>query len=162
MSVQANVAVMGEIFGAIERRDEKRVVELFDPEIVLHWPPSLPYGGTVHGLKPRAPTWADTWNSLQPTEMERRMDPRVVGATEDEVVVLWQQRAVSPAGETLETPVLGLYRVRNGKLARAQMFYFDPAAVNDFLARAHTRAQADSAGEHRAGVDARLEVRNTR
>jgi ketosteroid isomerase-like protein len=73
------------------------------------------------------------------------MDPRVLGATEDEVVVLWQQRAVSPAGEGLETPVLGVYQICDGKLARAQMFYFDPVAVKDFLARANARVQADSA-----------------
>jgi ketosteroid isomerase-like protein len=36
----------------------------------------------------------------------------------------------------LGTPVLGLYQVRDGKLARAQMFYFDTATVNDFLVRA--------------------------
>jgi hypothetical protein len=28
---------------------------------------------------------------------------------------------------------LGLYLLRDGKLARAQMFYFDPAAVLSFL-----------------------------
>jgi ketosteroid isomerase-like protein len=52
------------------------------------------------------------------------------------VVVLWQQRAVSPTGDGLETPVLGVFHVRDGKLARAQMFYFDTAGVNDFPARA--------------------------
>jgi hypothetical protein len=32
--------------------------------------------------------------------------------------------------------VLGLYRLSDGKLARAQMFYFDTVTVVDFLARA--------------------------
>jgi len=36
------------------------------------------------------------------------MDPRVVAATEREVVVLWRQRAVGPSGERLEAEVLGL------------------------------------------------------
>jgi ketosteroid isomerase-like protein len=31
--------------------------------------------------------------------------------------------------------VLGLYRVRDGKLARAQMFYFDTTATAEFLKR---------------------------
>lgn len=64
------------------------------------------------------------------------MDPRVVAAGEDEVVVLWRQRGVGPAGERFDGEVLGLYRFRDGKLARAQMFYFDTAAVAGFLARA--------------------------
>jgi hypothetical protein len=37
------------------------------------------------------------------------------------------------AGDRIDTPVLGLYQFRDGKLARAQMFYFDPSAVLSFL-----------------------------
>ncbi len=51
-------------------------------------------------------------------------------------MVLWHQRGRDPAGGRLDTPVLGLYQVRDGKLARAQMFYFDPLAAAEFLARA--------------------------
>jgi len=122
---------MLEIFSAIERRDPQRVFELCQPDVEFLWPPSLPYGSTSPGS-----AWANTWLPLQPTEAERRMDARVVAAGPEEVVILWQQRGVSPAGDGLETPVLGVYQVRKGKLARAQMFYFDTAAVNDFLARA--------------------------
>ena len=64
------------------------------------------------------------------------MDPRVVAVTEDEGVVLWRQRGVSPSGEQFEGEVLGLYQVRDGKLTRAQMFYLDTAAVTSFLTRA--------------------------
>jgi uncharacterized protein len=68
------------------------------------------------------------------------MDPRVVAASDDEVVVLWRQRGITPGGERLDSPVLALYELRDGKLARAQMFYFDPTAVVDFLATAKSRA----------------------
>ena len=64
------------------------------------------------------------------------MDPRVVAATEDEGVVLWRQRGVSPSGERFEGEVLGLYQLRDGKLARAQMFYFDTVGVVNFLKKA--------------------------
>jgi len=134
MSSSENVQVMLEIFSAIERRDSQRVFELCQPDVEFLWPPSLPYGGTSPGS-----AWANTWLPPQPTEAERRMDPRVVAAGPEEVVILWQQRAVNPAGDGLETPVLGVYQVRKGKLARAQMFYFDTAAVNDFLARASSQ-----------------------
>jgi hypothetical protein len=43
--------------------------------------------------------------------------------------------------------VLGLYGVRDGKLARAQMFYFDTAAALDFL----ERARATTASGHVPG-----------
>jgi hypothetical protein len=38
--------------------------------------------------------------------------------------------------------VLALYDVRDGKLTRAQMFYFDPTAVVEFLAIAESRASS--------------------
>jgi uncharacterized protein len=61
------------------------------------------------------------------------MNPRVVAANENDVVVCWRQRGVSPAGDRFDGEVLGLYKVCEGKLARAQMFYFDSAAVREFL-----------------------------
>jgi hypothetical protein len=69
---------------------------------------------------------------LQPTAAERQMDPQVVAASEQEVVVLWWQRGRGPTSGQFNSPVLGLYRVRDGKLARAQMFYFDTVAVAGF------------------------------
>jgi ketosteroid isomerase-like protein len=139
--MRENVAVVLEIFRAIEQRDQDNVVALCDPDVEFHWPPSLPYGGVARGVAARpdqAPeeTWAGTWIPLQPTEAERSLDPRVVAASEDEVVVLWRQRGEDSAGNRIDGEVLALYRVHDGKLARAQMFYFDPAAVADFLANA--------------------------
>ena len=110
------------------------------PIVEMYWPPSLPYGGTARGLQQE--TWSDTWRPLQPTEAERRMEPRVVAASEEEVVVLWRQRGVTPAGDRFDGEVLGLYHVRGGQLTRAQMFYFDTAAVVRFLAQATGQATA--------------------
>jgi ketosteroid isomerase-like protein len=137
-----NAETMLAIFSAIERRDGARLRDLFDPEAELHWPSPLPYSrpAGAHQEPPARPgtqpTWEETWDPLQPTEAERRMDPRVVAAGGDEVVVLWRQRGISPAGERFDGPVLGLYRLRAGRLVRAQMFYFDPVALVGFLARA--------------------------
>ena len=140
MGVKENVKVMRDIFSAIECRDERRFLELVHPECEMHWPPSLPYGGTARGLQPEGPTWSDTWNPLQPTAAERRMEPRVVAASEEEVVVLWRQRGMTLAGDRWDEEVLGLYHVRGGKLTRAQMFYFDTAALLNFLAKAQGEA----------------------
>jgi len=136
----ADTRVILEIFGAIERRDLQRLVELCHSDVEFHWPPALPYGGTSRGLRTDPLSWGHTWLPLQPTDGERKMDPRVVAASDDEVVVLWRQRGVSPSGDRFDSPVLGLYEFRDGKLARAQMFYFDPTAAVDFLARAKNRA----------------------
>jgi ketosteroid isomerase-like protein len=135
-----NVGVMLEILRAIEQRDSdphpidaQQLNRLFHSDVEFHWPSFLPYGGVWRVLHTEGRTWANTWNPLQPAETERRMDPRVVATTASEVVILWRQRGLSPSGMRLDTEVLGLYEIHNGKLARAQMFYFDPTAVTHFL-----------------------------
>lgn len=145
MDMKEPVDVVLKCFEAVERRDNQRLADLLHPDVEFHWPPSLPYGGAFRSreaVNSQHPTWSETWEPLQPTESEQDMSPRVVAATENEVVVLWRQRGISPEGERFDGPVLGLYRVRGGKLARAQMFYFDPVAAAAFLERAGTNVTA--------------------
>src|SRR5215467_5375569 len=105
MKAQENVSVMQAVFDAIERRDQQRLLELVDPEAEFLWPPPLPYAGRQRGLLSSGPTWFTSWMPLQPTEAERRMDARVVAATDDEVVILWRQRGRNPQGATLDGEV---------------------------------------------------------
>lgn len=140
----SNVEVVLEAIRAVEERDRETLFGLYHDEVEFHDAPSLPYGGSSRGREAlrlqleTAPeeTWLGTWGPLQPTEHERRMDARVVAADDDEVVVLYRQRAVAPNGERLDAPVLGLYEVRDGRFARAEMFHFDTAAIVGFLERA--------------------------
>jgi len=137
MPKTASTDIVMAAFAAVERRDERRLAELYHPEVEFHWPPSLPYGGSFHGATALQAGdrvgFDQVWDRLQPTRRERRMDPRVVAASDQEVVVLWHQRGLKPDGQGLDMEVLGLYRVRDGKFARAQMFYFDTTAVLRFL-----------------------------
>lgn len=136
-TVTDNVAVVLETFRAVERRDGQALLALCDPAVEFIWPPSLPYGGRgLEGLAENAAVFQAAWDDFQ-TQAERQMDPVVVAAAGDEIVVCWQQKAADHAGRRLQTPVLGRYRVRNGKLARAHMFYFDTVEVASFLADAH-------------------------
>jgi uncharacterized protein len=89
----------------------------------------------------RAPDWNTTWTPLQPTGEARKMDPQVIGATDHRVVILYHQRGVSPKGERFDGEVIGLYDLREFKLARAQMFYFDEAACARFLELAAAELQ---------------------
>jgi hypothetical protein len=45
-----------------------------------------------------------------------------------------------PRRERFDGPVLGLYQLRDGRLARAQMFHFDTVALAGFLASATRQA----------------------
>jgi ketosteroid isomerase-like protein len=141
--MDSSAEVVLAVFDAIEERDPEKLFELFHEEVEFHEAPSLPYGGSMRGKEelreqlettPQQ-TWLGTWGPLQPTEEDRRMDPRVVTTNGDEVVVSYRQRAVGPDGERFDKPVLGIYEVRDAKLARAQMFHFDTAAIVDFLGR---------------------------
>jgi len=132
------------VIKAVEERDGEKLFELYHDDVELVEARSLPYGGTVKGvpsLKEQletAPedTWLGTWGPVQPTEAERRFDPRVLSEQDGEVVVLYWMRGMAPDGERFESPVIGLYEVRDGKFARAQMFHFDTQAINEFIEHA--------------------------
>jgi ketosteroid isomerase-like protein len=47
-------------------------------------------------------------------------------------------------GALFDSPVIGLYEVRDGKFARPQMFHFDTQAINEFVKRAR-EAKASAA-----------------
>ncbi len=138
---QENSKTILAIFRAIEERDAEQFRNLLQPDFEIHWPPSLPYGGTFRGVEPQPRRWGATWQPLQPSETERKMDAQVVAARGDDVVVLWRQRGRTTDGDSLDEEVLGFYHFREGKLARAQMFYFDTAAVARFLANAKGQSQ---------------------
>jgi ketosteroid isomerase-like protein len=139
-----NAEIVLGVIEAIERRDAETMMRLFHDDVELHEAPSLPYGGATRGKAAlgeqlqRHPerTWLGTWGPLQPTEAERRMDPRVLGEDGDRVTVTYTQRGASESGERFEAPVVALYRVRDDKFAWAQMFHYDTAAVLGFLDRA--------------------------
>jgi uncharacterized protein len=132
-----NTQVVLETFRAVEERNLERLLALYHPDVEFVWPPSLPYGGTFRGrqqVTPHGLSWQETWDPLQPTDAERQMDPRVIAVDDTDVVVLYHQRGVDPAGRRFDQQVLGWYRAERGKFVRAQMFHFDTAALVSFLA----------------------------
>jgi ketosteroid isomerase-like protein len=120
------VNIVLEAFAAVQRRDAEAFDALCHPELEIHWPASL------RARRP-AESWEEIWDPLQPTDHERRMSPRLIAASDHEVVVLWHQRGVREDGTRFDGEVLGLYEVRDEQFARAQMFYFDTAALLRFL-----------------------------
>jgi ketosteroid isomerase-like protein len=128
-------SVMLEIFGAVECRDPDLLLSLYHPEIEFVWPPTLPYGGRFRGreILQMTTAFAQAWDPVQPTEAERSMDPVVIGETGADVVIRYHQRGRRVTGAQIDAEVVGCYHIDGGKLARAQMFYFDAAAVNEFL-----------------------------
>jgi hypothetical protein len=105
------VDVVLQVFRAVEERNPLLAVAVYHDDLEFHWPAPLPYAGSSYGLNAsleRSPGWAETWDPFR-SETERQLGPRVVAASQDEVVVSWHQRGRDPAGGRLDTPVLGLY-----------------------------------------------------
>jgi uncharacterized protein len=62
------------------------------------------------------------------------MNPRVVAADENgRVVVNYVWKGLDAKGRRFETETLADYQVRDGRLARAQMFYYDLPGMIAFL-----------------------------
>ena len=95
MSRTASTGIVTAAFAVVGRCDERGLAELYHPEVEFRWPPALPCGGSFRGaaaLQAGGRTGFDqVWGPLQPTRHERRIDPRVVAATDQEAVVLWHQ-----------------------------------------------------------------------
>lgn len=145
----ANEELVLDMIRAVEERDEQRVLEIYHPDVEFHWPPSLPgYGGTFRGSQVVEMTTAFTaaWDPVQPTDEARRVHPRVVASNNDEIVVHYHQRGIDQSGRTCDSEVLALYRVVDGKVARLQMFYFEPEKVADFLIEAAPNSTSQRGG----------------
>jgi ketosteroid isomerase-like protein len=133
-----NETVVMDAIRAVEERDRTRLAALYHPEVKFGWPAGLPYGGWHSGAAVVAMSvqFASIWDRLQPTDAERRMDPQLVASDGDTVVVEYQWRGRDPEGRRFETPTLARYELREGLLARAQMYHFDMPGLLAFLAQA--------------------------
>jgi ketosteroid isomerase-like protein len=127
--------VVLEAFAAVDARDDERLKRISHPEASFVWPESLQPSHFRTAQGKVATSWEEVWEPFQPLPefITRKMSPRIVASSGARVTVLWHQCGVNRHGERLDCEVLGLYEVRDGLLYRAQMFYFDGAAVRKFL-----------------------------
>jgi ketosteroid isomerase-like protein len=123
---------------AIEKRQLDRIPAFYHPLISFHWPPGLPYGGTFSGQEIAGMTalFRTVWEPLQRTEELRRIDAEIV-ATGDagQVVARYRWKGESERAGRFEAETLAEYVVRDGRVARAQMFHFDMPGLLAFLHR---------------------------
>ena len=66
---QENSKTILAIFRAIEDRDAGQFRSLLQRDFEIHWPRSLPYGGTFRGVETQPGGWGATWQPLQSTEL---------------------------------------------------------------------------------------------
>jgi ketosteroid isomerase-like protein len=133
-----NADVIRRLFECVERRDLQGVLAAFDDAVVVNEPPSLPYGGQYSGpnaVVRHAQGYLATWNDRQEAD-DRRLDPEII-AQGEHVAVMWRQRGHDRStGRSIDSPVVSLYRLANGKVVEARMFHFDTAQLLDFFGQA--------------------------
>jgi ketosteroid isomerase-like protein len=128
MSMSArNVQVLRDGYAAFARQDIPAVLAAFDANIEWNVPDSLPFGGTFHGhdgVMGFFGRLAEVWQDLG-VEPEEFIDAG------DTVVVLVRDRGTG-AGGTLDTRVVHLWRMRDGKAVSFTEF-IDTAKALDAL-----------------------------
>jgi ketosteroid isomerase-like protein len=149
----ANIAVVRRLFEAIETRGDPKdfaarwaaYVEMYDPNVVIHEAPSLPYGGDYSGddaVARHAQAFKAAWQGLQSIN-DRSLEPRFL-ADGDHVIVLRRQKGTFADGEIFDMPAVSVYQMKDGRMVDSRMFHFDTAAVIGFLKRASRPASAES------------------
>ena len=123
------------VLDAVEHRRLDELRDLYHPEVEFHWQTGLPYGGDFAGpsMATMGERFATIWGPLQPDADTRRMDPVVVATNGGDVVVNYTWRGRDARGRRFETPTLAHYRVADGRLRDARMFYYDLVGLIRFL-----------------------------
>ncbi|MFI7442841.1 nuclear transport factor 2 family protein [Nonomuraea indica] len=114
--------------GGFGEADYDEVAGYLDPEVVLHQAPGLPFTGTGtwrgrDGLERFLAAFSETWSSMEFLEQEHWGDM--------DTVVVWSRvrfRARA-TGRDVETLIMQLIRVRDGRMLECRPFYWNPAAI---------------------------------
>jgi ketosteroid isomerase-like protein len=116
-------SVMERFYAAVVALDEPALRELVHEDAELHQPPNLPYGGIYRGVSEMLELWKTVVIPLAD----------VTTAFVDSMVIEGGH-AVAIAGANMArsgNPSLACedYLVRDGKIARIRMFWYDPTPV---------------------------------
>jgi ketosteroid isomerase-like protein len=124
MSAEANIALVQGIYDAFAAGDAERALQLFAQDLVLHEPPSLPYGGTYRGIAelvgvliPRIAPYVD----LGALHLDR-----LVG---DDEVVIACVRAAWKGGPEVE--FRECFHISDGQVTEMRIFVWDSAALTE-------------------------------
>ena len=134
-------AVVARLFAAVAARDLPTILSCYAPDVTIREAPSLPYGGTYHGPEgayAHAMAFWNTWRDYQPATVED-LGEVFLADPAGRVAVCWRHLVQDPrTGRTLEAPVVSVYEVRDGLVAKSTMYHLDTAPLLDFLGAARS------------------------
>ena len=119
MSDQANVAVVLSLYDAFSRGNIAAVLDHLDPlaELSFEGPSAIPWAGDRHGRD----GWASFFQVLGDNldEIMVKMEPFAVQG-EHVVTAGRYQARVKLTGKQIDSPLVHLWTIRNGKVVRCQ------------------------------------------
>jgi ketosteroid isomerase-like protein len=119
----ATGAVMERFYAAITQLDEAALREVFHDDAELHQPPNLPYGGIYRGVGEMVQLWRTVVIPL--ADLSTAFLDSMVIDGEHAVTIGGMNMATSGAPSL----VCEDYLVRDGKISRIRVFWFDPSPV---------------------------------
>ena len=133
-----DIAVVQRLFAAVEDRDFDGLAACYSDDIEIKEADILPWGGVwrgPEGVAAHAARFMQTWGAVQGPD-EARLDARFWGDGAGTVCAVFRHRARDIAtGERFDAPEVGIYRVRDGRVVKSQMFHADSAAVVAYLGK---------------------------
>jgi ketosteroid isomerase-like protein len=128
----SNVEIVHTALDFARARQLDKARPYFADDLVLHVAEGLPYGGVYHGwdgytevLRKLKAFWAET------NQDSREFLP--LGA--DRVFVHFMLRArIASNNQPVEMPVVAIWEIRDGKIARIINFYFDTRRIAELAA----------------------------
>jgi len=120
----AGIAVVKRLYEAAANGAADDMLAAMDDDIRIVLPPALPYGGVYEG-KPAVlelgARLAAAWSTFGYEVLRYTTG-------EDCVIAVIELRSVARAtGREVRTPIAEVFRLRNGRVAEIQAFYFDTA-----------------------------------
>jgi ketosteroid isomerase-like protein len=128
-SNQAIVDACHRAYTGFEKNDSSDLVALMSPDVVFHFPTSLPYGGTFHGRDGFVAFYKDLFDHYYE---HFDYDLHAVLDAGSHVVVPVRARAKAKNGRTMENEHLLLFAVTDGLVTEARL-YADTAKGRDVL-----------------------------
>ncbi|MEO3872618.1 nuclear transport factor 2 family protein [Nonomuraea sp. B12E4] len=114
--------------GGFGKASYESVAALLDPEVVLHQAPGLPFTGSGvwrghEGMERFLAVFSEVWESMEFLEQEHWGDANTVIVRNR---VRFRARAT---GKDVDTLILQLITVRDGRMLECRPFYWDPQGV---------------------------------
>jgi hypothetical protein len=122
--MSTNLEIVRAIYAAGTTGDLEGMLRHIDARFTCYEAPSLPYGGEYHGPEGLSRLFQkvfSVWETFS-VELTELLES---GPT---VVALMQLRVkLKGAGQTVEMPVVEIWRLRDGKVVELRPFYWDTA-----------------------------------